>query len=337
MLSRRIVLSFSGSGHLLAYQLGVAVRVLSSALGPRVGAFAGASGGATAAAVCALLRDPQAIGRFVEDHALQGQGFVGLAGILGVRPPTALDRQGDGSIAAVVESDSVVSGLSGALFIGVTECRTGRRALLSNFSTREQLLRCVLASSAIPRSAHPFDLLRSPHRPPTYPESYGVVVPTSCEHEGSLAAAAATSGASAEEPALPFSPHGTPFVDGALTAAVPFVPDERLEHITVTPMSGPRGLLVNPVALGGPREHVHVGPRDDSVRLPLVTPALAGMRCFLSAQNLRALQASTGRSRGALRSWYERGQQDAEMLFSDEVQRWVDRQLAGGNDRQGEG
>ena len=55
MSHRPFVLSFSGSGHLLCYQLGAANKVLASSWAQRITKFAGASGGAIAAAACALL------------------------------------------------------------------------------------------------------------------------------------------------------------------------------------------------------------------------------------------------------------------------------------------
>ena len=180
---RRVVLSFSGSGHLLIYQCGVAVRLLASRVAQSIVSFAGSSGGATAAAVCALLRTPDAIERFVDEHAVQCDGFGGLArSVLGVLPPTMIDREGGSVPQKSLLDDDVVRKLSGSLFIGATECRTGRRAIFSNYESGQSLMRCILASSAIPRSAHPFDLLRSPANPPTYPESSGVVIPNSCEH-----------------------------------------------------------------------------------------------------------------------------------------------------------
>ena len=185
---------------------------------------------------------------------------------------------------------------------------------------------------------------------------------------------------------LPYSPHGTPFVDGGLTAAVkaytlvsdklrrqackrlpdelpatyspkpvlvpeiapvstsaptsapgpatlcsthscvspqvPFVPDALLSHVTVSPISGPRGVLRHPSALGGPTSHLHLCPADDSPRIPFVEPRLAGMRCFLSRQNLNALRCSLGASPAVMRRWYERGQVDAETLLSHELEEW---------------
>lgn len=260
--------------------------------------------------------------------------FGGLArDVLSVQPPAMADRLNTAPLKSLgePEDDALIRSLSGRLFIGATECRTGRRTVLSRFENRHQLLRCVLASSAIPSSAHPFDLLRDARwRPPTYPESSGVIIPPSCEHrvraddEGCPSATADPASRLEENDRLPYSPHGEPFVDGGLTAAVPFVPDDSLLHLTVSPVSGPRGRLVNKQALGGPREHLHVCPEDTSLRLPFVAPELAGMRCFLSLQNLQALRSTMGASTKAMRRWYERGQADAELqLDSREAQQWL--------------
>ena len=126
-MHRPVVLSFSGSGHLLIYQCGVASRLLASRVAPSIVSFAGASGGATAAAACALLRSPDAIERFVEEHAMHCDGFGGLArSVLGVRPPTMIDREEGGAMPPSLSDDAAVRALAGSLFIGATECRTGR-------------------------------------------------------------------------------------------------------------------------------------------------------------------------------------------------------------------
>ena len=44
-------------------------------------------------------------------------------------------------------------------------------------------------------------------------------------------------------------------------------------------------------------------------------PRLAGMRCFLSRDNLHAFGASLGASPRRLKSWYDRGQRDAERFL----------------------
>ena len=81
-------------------------------------------------------------------------------------------------------NDAAIAALSSEkrLFLSVTHCRTGRNALFANFDTAAELQRCVLASAAIPKSLHPFDLLRS--TPPTYPEAGGIIVDPKCEHDG---------------------------------------------------------------------------------------------------------------------------------------------------------
>jgi len=308
-MSKRIALSFSGSGHLLIYHLGVAKRLSDSAWAPRITAYAGASGGAIAAAACALL-PPSDLETFVQDCALRCDGFGGLARALGVQSQPVINPQQTGGAPQVI-SDEAVKQASGSLFVGATHCRTGRQALFAKYGSGAELMRCILASAAIPRSAHPFDLLRGPRRPPTYPESEGIIVPPRCEwgHTGSVAEPVEGDG-------LPFSPHGEAYVDGGLTAAVPLPPPElQLATITVAPISGPRGRLHE-------YEHLHVCPADASLKVPVVAPALAGMRCFLSVDNLVAARRSMGASVPSLQRYYERGQADAEWLVQQHGESW---------------
>ena len=201
MPPRSVVLSFSGSGHLLCYQLGVAQVLLGpqSAWAQRIKHFAGASGGAIAAAVCALLPRERAAD-FADRVACQGRSFHGLSEMLHGRGPFA-DGINDAAIAALSSEKR--------LFLSATHCRTGRNALFANFDTAAELQRCVLASAAIPKSLHPFDLLRS--TPPTYPEAGGIIVDPKCEHDGGEAASKDTL------EGLPYSPHGEAYVDGGAT------------------------------------------------------------------------------------------------------------------------
>ena len=187
----RLAVSFSGSGHLLIYQLGFARYLLNEpparAWAASVCAFAGSSGGAIAATACALLGADE-LGDFA-DRSIRMGGFNALLETL--RDVHSRD--------APLEPPA-----DGTLFIGATECRSGRAALFSRFSnlppagsarTTDETFRsahhhlgnlstltqCILASCAIPRSAHPFDLLRSRPEPPPHRQT-----PSTARHEVQL-------------------------------------------------------------------------------------------------------------------------------------------------------
>ena len=309
MPARPIALSFSGSGHLLCYQLGAARTLLfRTAWGERITHFAGSSGGAIAASVCALLSKDQ-LGKFAVEVACKGHGFAGLSDALAGHGPHALD-------------DSQALSVNDRLFLSATHCRTGRNALFSRFESAEMLQRCVLASAAIPRAFHPFDMLK---RNPTYPEAGGIIVPTRCESDGGTAAAR-----DAPPGELPFSPHGEAFVDGGITNTAPLLDALCGAHtLTVSPVSGPNGCLrpgrlvevrsaeAGTVNVPLPAEalaHYHLTPDDTSTRVPGIAPRLAGMRVYLSVDNLRALRGSLGASPRVLTRWYERGLSDAEQF-----------------------
>jgi hypothetical protein len=288
---RSIVLSMSGSGHLLCYQIGVAKTVLSSATwGSRIQHFAGASGGAIAATACALLPLPR-VAEFAE-AAIEGGGLNVLSEIL--LGPRSSDLQD--SVDKVTAEQR--------LFLSATVCRTGRSALFSRFRSPADLQRCVLASATIPRGMHPFDLLRSR---PTYPEASGVVIDPLCEWDGgSTARCDVPSG-------LPFSPHGEAYVDGGITDTAPRLPEELGVHaLTVSPVAGPQGRLTAPDASV---EHFHLTPLDASFRLPFVAPSLAGMRVYCSRDNLHALGDATRGGAQRLKDWYRRGQEDAHRFL----------------------
>ena len=85
--------------------------------------------------------------------------------------------------------------------------------------------------------------------------------------------------------------------------------------VTVSPISGPQGCLVAPTAASC--AHYHLAPLDASLRVPFVAPALAGMRCFLSLDNLRAFQSSLSGRPATLTRWYERGVADAERFAAE--------------------
>ena len=294
MPPRPIVLSFSGSGHLLCYQLGAAQKVLASSWAQRITKFAGASGGAIAAAACALLPFER-LREFAENEAIKGRAFNAMSDAL----------HGNGPFSTGIEEAVKVVNRSQSLFLSATHCRTGRSALFSNFRSPAELQRCVLASAAIPRGFHPFDLLRSR---PTYPEGSGIVIDPSCEWDGGAAAAD-----DAVDGTLPFSPHGEAYVDGGLSDSAPRLPPSiGVDALTITPISGPQGRLVD-----GPPSHFHLAPLDDSPRVPLIAPRLAGMRVYLSRDNLQAFGASLGASPRKLEDWHRRGELDAERFLRE--------------------
>ena len=114
-------------------------------------------------------------------------------------------------------------------------------------------------------------------------------------------------GCETESEPLPWHPDGEAYVDGGLSAAAP--QPEGLTTITVSPISGPQGEL---------REgHVHLCPLPEGPSVPFVAPSLAGMRCYLSFQNLRAARFSLGLSRDMRREWYEAGREDAARFLDD--------------------
>ncbi|KAG8462228.1 hypothetical protein KFE25_012048 [Diacronema lutheri] len=326
----RLLLSLSGSGHLLCYQLGVVRALLHDApkWGAHMVAFAGTSGGAIVAAAAALLprETPSALDRFAE-AAFRGGAFAQLAHEL---------EPGCGSVRASSLADA-----SGSLFLGATACETGEPATLCRFSNAEALLTCVLASAAIPRSVHPLDVLLAGGRPLRYPEHEGIFVPSSCAWAGDEADLDGAPPAADDD--APRRAH----VGGGLSSALPRLPATALERLristvlTVSPAAGPRGAstlceasllpcaraasapadarAAAARARGGLPTRFHVCPaRDGSwARLPLPPLSLGGgLRCDWSAANARAAAVAVlGASPAALRDWFERGRDDAAELL----------------------
>ena len=130
---RPIALSFSGSGHLLCYQLGVARTLLSPdcAWGRRIQYFAGASGGAIAAALCALLPPPR-LAEFAEAVACQGRSYNGISELLHGDGPFANPPVGSGWLGFMRREENFPRGLrrfaspSGSRFWHPPECQCGR-------------------------------------------------------------------------------------------------------------------------------------------------------------------------------------------------------------------
>lgn len=143
----QLAISFSGSGLLLVYHLGVLVRLRACSVPVKI--FAGSSGGAIAATVAAVI--PQKIDKFLECYALQGLSMRGLEEML----------PEDAHIKA-----------TGTTAISLTECGTGQNVLTTTFESRNALLEAVEASCHIPASSHPLDLLLS-SGPHCFPDDQG--------------------------------------------------------------------------------------------------------------------------------------------------------------------
>jgi predicted acylesterase/phospholipase RssA len=314
---RPVGLSFSGSGHLLVYQLGAACHLLidNDRWRSRITHFAGSSGGAIAATLSSLL-PRERLATFARDVAIHGHSFTELS--------QALAGHGDYAI-----SETTIASVSRAqtLFLSATHCRTGQNALFSRFSSAVELQRCVLASAAIPSAFHPMDLLARAN--PRYPEASGIIVSPACEADGGIArrAAARRDSASEEEGGglglglgrVPFSPHGEAYVDGGITNTAPLLCDvvSGCHTLTVSPVSGPRGCL-QPASAEGSPAHLHVAPHDASLRWPWGAPRLAGMQCYLSVDNVRALRVAMGAAGPrTLSRWFDHGMRDAERFSSE--------------------
>jgi predicted acylesterase/phospholipase RssA len=149
MPNARIALSFSGSGHLLCYQLGVADHIFNRATSVCVSSVGGCSGGAIVAAICSCL-PPADIVTFAKDYAVHGRSWEGLQSLL---PADAAVHASDRCHVGVTELGSSSS--------------SSRAVVLSSFTDREHLLQSLRASCHIPRSFHPMDLTR--RTPPNYP------------------------------------------------------------------------------------------------------------------------------------------------------------------------
>ena len=172
--------------HTFQHPLSIALQTREALL--TVLAVPRSSGGAVAALLCRLWKnDPATLAAFVDAYALHGRSVTGLHDTRFV-PLDAHTR------------------VANSLFIGVTEAATGRAHAISSFASRDALLAAVAASCCVPRSFHPFDVLRSR---PTYPAGEGVLL-DDCN------------GA---------------YVDGGITAAAPIVPAACT--VTVSPLSGP--------------------------------------------------------------------------------------------------
>lgn len=143
----RIGISFSGSGHLLCYHLGIARTLLEN---DRSWAhLSGTSGGAVAAVVASTLSLNEQY-RFHQDFAIRCHALTGLKEMLH-------------------EQAHIRANLANT-HIGVTACKTGESIMLSNFESRSELIDAIVASCRFPRSFHPLDVLWDRIK---YPEDEG--------------------------------------------------------------------------------------------------------------------------------------------------------------------
>ena len=243
---------------MLVWHLGVLSALRRGGLEAQ--AFAGSSGGAIAAVVAACVDDLQG---FVSHYALHRDSRRGLEAML----------PDDAHVAA-----------RGRLHISVTECRTGRNVLVSDFRSREAVLEAVWASCHIPRSFHPLDFFSwSQHSDgpggqgkSTYPEEHGMLL--------------------SNHPKL----GGGSYVDGGISANCPLVPNHETLRLSV---------------LQAPPEPLLISRQERAWHLRLRLPGtvfVSGTPAYLSLSNLRAgVQAVVGKRR-TLEHYYEAGELDGE-------------------------
>lgn len=302
-LKHGIALSFSGSGHLLVYQLAVASRLLSpeSKWAQRITCFTGASGGAIAAAACALLPASDLL-QFAKEKGCAGRAFHGLKNVF--------DAQGDFAMKAL-EAELKEITRSRRLWISATKCETGGNVLFNSFNSRADLKCCLQASLAIPRSFHPFDL--TTWAKPAYPKDEGVLVHQSCQgtrNENELKSEG--------------EPQVNAYCDGGISWTAPILGGSKkrdqstllaVHTISISPITGPNGLLAPPQTMSDTRAefgHWHVTPRHQGFRLPFLKPKLGAMPCYLSMANLRALGQAVAGQPQILHQWLNKGLHDGD-------------------------
>lgn len=157
-------ISFSGSGHLLCYHIGVA-RTLITEGNDAFAHVSGSSGGAVTAAVATTL-SPADVHRFAIDYAVCCKALSGVRDML---PDDAHERAARANV-----------------HVGVTTCESGEPALLNTFVNRQQLVDSVFASCRFPRSFHPLDFWR---HGPRYPAAEGKEIGGTCYVDGALSSA----------------------------------------------------------------------------------------------------------------------------------------------------
>lgn len=281
MNSKFWTLSFSGAGHLLPYHLGVArILIDSPQLWPKIRGIAGSSSGAIAATLAAFF--PQRLEEYAEQFLADGgRGLSSFREILQEEVGTLADSS------LRTETNSIPP----SLFICTTKSSDGSMHLFE-FNAKNMVLRdpllmnAILASCTIPKSFHPFDILRVGSKTLSYPDGI--------EIDGEL------------------------YCDGGIAAPAPptMLETDRdcAGHIIVSPISG------NSVSWPGSSTSspLVIRPHDDSWAIPLVelTARCGTFRIKPSIQNLQAAVASLGAiPPHQLRKWYERGAEDAEKFL----------------------
>ena len=202
--ARRVVLSLSGSGHLLVYQLG-ACRFLLKQPNLVVTDVVGASGGSIAATLVAARLS-------LDDYA---QAFIQKRGNgLELLLEFWDDKYSQSS--ADKEDDSTTTSVG--LHIATTRCEDGASKVFSFTNLKEptRIFDCLRASCLLPPTFHPLDMISS--SPDPYPDNEGIPI---------------------DDPIV-----GTQFyVDGGIATPAPMLLDEDDEdalstYIIVSPVAG---------------------------------------------------------------------------------------------------
>jgi predicted acylesterase/phospholipase RssA len=316
-------ISFSGAGHLLAYHLGVARRLLDTQQCQQqqkeevnhndthdnilsIRAVAGSSSGAIAATVFAVL--PHRLDEFT-DHFLRDGGRA-LS-----RLKTMILEDDDASTSI---SSTMATGQNHKparsppsmtlLGVGTTNCKNGSLHLftfdsVSNGSAEDtnttalhpplpslqlldksRLIRAIEASCTIPTSFHPLDMFQSSSSFLSYPDHEGIEI------------------------------DGEYFVDGGIAAPAPPSP------LDLDPLS--RRIVVSPISRSkSGSQMMMIRPLDTTFALPGGdwTTRCGTFSIRPSVQNLRAMIASAGVAPpGVLQEWHQHGMKDTER-FLDEV------------------
>ena len=269
-----LTVAFSGAGHLLAYHLGVAAVLLeASATAKKLPPIKAVSGSSSGAIAATVMAYlPHRLKEY-SDRFLQDRGhaFRNLKQML-----IEEENQQNSSDSKEVQSP--------ALFICATKSEDGSAHLfLGDFQEREKLLKSIQASCRIPISFHPADMLKSNS---TY-------VGEGIEIDGEL------------------------YVDGGIAA--PFPPPSPIDLNTQHNHSVHR-ILVSPIELKPPsynENHHYIcpssSPNNANISSFWYLKTRNNLRICPSLENFRALMVAGGfaSSSGQLRSWYERGMDNA--------------------------
>lgn len=176
------------------------------------------------------------------------------------------------------------------LYVCVTKSLDGSKHLF-RFDSKDDplkdpnLFRAIHASCMIPKSFHPYDVF-SPQKP-SYPDGIDI--------------------------------NGVLYCDGGIASPAPSTPMDDdpncARNIVISPISGPES--------GNRPGGGSIRPKDLSLALPFAfTSGCGSFRVNVSLQNLRAAFGSVGATTPeALRDWYERGADDAEMFLKSAKER----------------